>query len=149
MRMSTVSRRDQFEFWLMEMDNAIEKFVNSASPEFHDKLDNSDESLSIVEQWLVSKYSNPKDTRPESEAIFLDGAARYVGEIFRVRTKSKWRIELNDKKQVFYGIPHLQGGSLKAPLCPLTTVTASTDRRTGNYFMTILQNVRSADSQSA
>jgi hypothetical protein len=129
LRVSNISSRDQFECWLMEMDNAIDKFIDSAPSEFQEKLDDSDESLGVVERWLLSRYSSPKDTRPQSEAVFVDGAARYVGEIFRVRTKSKWLIELDDKKQVFYGIPKLQDGSLKVPFCPLTTVTASTDRQ--------------------
>jgi hypothetical protein len=147
--MSDVSKRDRFQYWLAEMDDAIERLVNSAPSGMREKLDGSDESLSALEQWVLSKYANPSEASAASEAVFVDGAARYVGEVLRNRTGSKWGIDLENSKDVFYGIPTLRGGSLKVPLCPLTTVTASTDRRTGSYFSTILRNVRHVREESA
>ena len=72
---------------------------------------------------------------------FVDGAARYVGEIFRVRTSSRWMLETRDPKFVFFGLPILHGGAFgQMPACPMTMVTASLDRRTGRYLSTILAN---------
>jgi hypothetical protein len=131
-----------FDAWLGEMNMAIARFVESAPPEIRSHLDGSDESLNVVEQWLLRKYANPKEACAESETLFIDGAARYLGEIFRLRSGSTWGIELSNPKDAFYGIPSLRGGSLRTNLCPLTTVTASTDRRNGLYFATILGNIR-------
>lgn len=140
--MEAISRAEKFQYWLAEMDEAIERFVCSAPPDVRQQLDGSDESLGAVERWLLVRYSGPQATRATTESEFLDGAARYVGEVLRNRTNSVWQIELQETKDAFYGIPTLNKGSLKAPLCPLTTVKACTDRRSGSYLATILRNVR-------
>ncbi len=147
MSVSNDVKQSQFASWLLEMDNTIAKFVQSSPPEIRKKLDGSDESLGIVEQWILSRFDSPKEASATEAAYFVDGAARYIGEILRKNTKSKWIIELENPKDVFFGIPTLRGGMLKAPLCPLTTVTASTDRRTGMYFDTILRNIQYLESR--
>lgn len=87
---------------------------------------------------LLEKYLSPKETRPSSESAFLDGAARYYGEILRKGTGSKWELQLDDRNSVFYGIPVLHGGKIDAvPICPLTNITALLDRRTGTFLKNI------------
>lgn len=140
--MNDMSSRDKFQFWLMDMDDAIKRFVESAPPNVQRKLDGSDESLTALEQWAMASYASPAQASSASQSTAVDGAARYFGEIVRVRTNSKWVIDLENAGSVFYGIPVLKGGTLKTPLCPLTTITASTDRRTGTFFLTILNNIR-------
>jgi len=140
--MSDYSSDERFQFWLMEMDDAIDRFVQSAPPELRKQLDRSAPSLDVLEEWVLARYKSLADTRAAQEAQFLDGAARYVGEVLRVNTDSKWTIRFDDPKYAFNGLPVLKGGKLgEVPCCPLTTVTAATDRRTGRYFSTILRNV--------
>ena|SRR5437868_9745638 len=144
-KLNDYSDNDRFQFWLMEMDAAIEQFIDSAPPSIKARLDFSDESLDALEEWVLARYSDPSETRSAQESTFLDGAARYFGEIFRRHTGSKWGIRYDDPKYVFHGLPILSrddklGG---IPCCPLTTVTAATDRRTGHFFSTILNNFRS------
>jgi hypothetical protein len=140
--MSPTSKQEQFQHWLMDMDDAIQRFIDSLPLDARSKLDGTDVSLEAVEAWLLTQYTSPRDAAAADQATFVDGAARYVGEIFRRRTGSKWGIKFTDPKDVFFGLPTLTGGSIGAtPICPLTMVTASTDRRTGNYFATILKNV--------
>ena len=140
--MSDYSSDDRFQFWLMDMDDAIDRFVQSAPQDVRQRLDHSAESLDALEEWVLAKYKSPADALPAQEAAFLDGAARYLGEVLRTRTGSKWAIRFDDPKYVFHGLPILKGGKLgEMPCCPLTTVTAATDRRTGRYFSTILRNV--------
>ena len=140
--MSDYSSDDRFQFWLMEMDDAIDRFVQSAPTELRERLDRSAASLDVLEDWVLARYKSPADTRPAHEAQFLDGAARYLGEVLRVNTGSRWTIRFDDPKFAFHGLPILKGGKLaEVPCCPLTTVTAATDRRTGRYFSTILRSV--------
>lgn len=139
--MNNPVRDDRFQYWLADMDEAIKRFIASAPESIRPKLDFSAESLGTVEGWILQRYDGPQALVPPSEAAFLDGAARYVGEIFRERTDSKWTINTSDPKVLYFGRPTLRGGQLKTPLCPLSLVTASTDRRTGEYFTTVLKNL--------
>lgn len=140
--MSDYSDNDQFQFWLMDMDDAIDRFIRSVAPEIRQQLDHSPQSLDVLEECVLVKYKSPAATRASKEAAFLDGVARYFGEVLRKGTNSKWAISFDDPKFVFHGLPILKGGKLAdIPCCPLTTVTAATDRRTGRYFSTIYRNL--------
>jgi hypothetical protein len=139
--MTETTRSDQFQIWLMEMDTALEQFIDSAPSAVAERLDLSAESLDSIEAWILSKYGAPEELRPASESAFHDGAARYIGEVFRTHTASKWSLDLSDPKNLNYGVPALTGGKLTIGLCPLTLVTALLDRRTGKYLSTILRNV--------
>lgn len=123
------------------MDNALERFIASAPHEVAARLDHSAESLNIVEAWALSRYKSPQDIRPAAETAFHDGAARYVGEIFRKHTGSKWSFDESDPKRLNHGIPTLTGGKLRVGMAPLTLITALLDRRTGNYLSTVLHGV--------
>lgn len=136
--MKDVARHDQFQYWLAYMDEAIEGFLGSLPEKYKDTLDGSPESLTQLEQMFLEKYPSPKEARSSAESAFLDGAARYYGEILRKGTGSKWELQLDDKHSVFYGIPVLNGGKIEAvPICPLTNITALLDRRTGDFLETI------------
>jgi hypothetical protein len=136
-----LTRSDEFQIWLMEMDTALERFIVSAPSAVAERLDLSAESLDAIEAWLLSKYDAPEEVRPASESTFHDGAARYIGEVFRTHTGSKWSMDSSDPKNLNYGVPALTGGKLTIGLCPLTLVTALLDRRNGRYLSTILRNV--------
>jgi len=138
---NAVKRLDQFQIWLIEMDNALERFIASAPHEVAARLDHSAESLDVMESWALSRYESPQDIRPATETAFHDGAARYVGEIFRKRTGSMWSLDESDPKHLNFGVPALTGGNLKVGMAPLTLITALLDRRTGTYLSTILRSV--------
>jgi hypothetical protein len=139
--MAEMSTGEQFQYWLAHMDDAIEAFLRTLPPALRKQLDGEPASLDKLEGWLLSRYPTVADTKPPTEARTLDGASRYVGEIFRRVTDSKWTTEDRDQKFAFYGLPILKGGKLsRMPACPLTMVTASIDRRTGQYLSTIVSN---------
>jgi hypothetical protein len=124
----------EFENWMNEEIALLVEHVPG--------LDGSPTSLDRLESWLLSRYASVADARPESEAITIGRAARYLGEVFRKHTGSKWAIENRDPKYMFRGFPVLVGGTLGSmPDCPRSIVTASLDRRTGHYFSSILSNV--------
>jgi hypothetical protein len=136
---------DQFQYWLMQMDEDIDEFLAQLPPKVRTRLDSSAGSLDILEAWLLEKYPSPEAARPRTEARVLDGAARYVGEILRKSTGSKWSINF-EKSFVFRGLPILVGGSAfkEMPECPLSLITASLDRRTGTYLSRIVSKAQAA-----
>ena len=136
-------RTPEFEIWLGQMNEEVAALI-----EIVPGLDGSPASLDRLESWLLSRYASVADARRDSEAVTIGRAARYVGEVFRKYTGSRWAIEDRDPKYVFRGLPVLIGGTLDSmPVCPRTTVTASLDRRSGNYFSSILCNVSQAQAR--
>lgn len=133
--------RDEFELWLFNMDDALASFLKTYLTKQMQSLDYSPGSLNILENWLLSRYPNVISTRPSSEAVVVDGAARYVGETYRKTLGGKWNIKLDDPKYAYHGLPILQGDHKKStPLCPHTLVTTSVDRRTGTFLNMVLSN---------
>ena len=134
---------EQFEYWLADMDDALERFFATLPDEVRNQLDYSPQSLDVLEKWLLSKYSKMDELQRPSESRALDGMARYVGETFRKNLGGHWEIRLDDPKYVYYGMPQITGYSPKpTPEAPLTLVTAAVDRRRGNYWSTILANMK-------
>jgi hypothetical protein len=134
-------RYDQFQIWVIDMDDAIERFLGTLSSDIRGYLDFSPESLSVLETWLLKKYSSSEETRSMTEARTIDGAARYIGEVFRKKLGGKWKIDFSDEKNAFFGLPQLSGmAGQKIQMCPTTLVTASVHRRTGRFIREIYDN---------
>ena len=132
---------DQFQMWLMDMDEAIQRFRRSVSEDVATALDFTPESLSTLESVVLAKYNCVDEIKKPSEAKVVDGMARYVGQVFRKKLGGKWAIDYSDKKNAFYGLPQLVGmNGQRTQICPLTLVTASTDRRTGSFIRTVFDN---------
>jgi len=132
---------DQFQMWLMDMDEAIERFRHSVSEDVATALDFTPESLKTLESIVLAKYSCVDEIKRPSEAEPVDGMARYVGEVFRKKLGGKWMIDHSDQKNAFYGLPQLvEMNGQRTQICPLTLVTASTDRRTGSFIRTVFNS---------
>ncbi len=144
---NALTTRDDFEYWLASMDDRVESFLASLPPESGQRLDFSPDSLDVLERLVLDKYPDTRTMLSPTESRFVDGAASYLGEVFRKTIGGKWDIRFDDPKFAFYGLPILVGGtSQKTVLCPLTMATASADRRTGTYLRTILENNRPMSS---
>lgn len=139
--MQTLENEDFFEFWLMDMDNALDSLFSILPDRTRRCMDYSPQSLQILEEWLLDKYSDTIMMLPASESKMVDGVARYVGEVFRKNLGGKWIIGFKDKKNAFYGLPQLgEIPGQQSQICPLILVTTSADRRTGKFLQTIFQN---------
>ena len=132
---------DEFQYWLFDMDDALERFLEGLPKELQATLDYSPSSLDALEAWLLKRYGRTQDMRLSSEWALVDGSARYVGETIRKVLGGVWNIDMSDPHYAYYGLPQLSGFPMGgAPECPLTLVTAAVDRRTGTYMRTVLQN---------
>ena len=134
---------DQFQAWLMEMDDAISAFRRTLPKSIADKLDFSADSLDALEKLILETYPNVDAAKAPAESRRVDAMARYLGEVFRKHFGGKWKIDYADKKNAFYGLPQLAGmKGQNVQFCPLTLVTASTHRRSGTFIRKIFENYR-------
>ena len=141
--MQKTTSRDDFEYWLADMDDALDRFFEALPEPLRAKLDYSPESLDALEGWILARYPNTESMLEPSESRILDGLARYIGETFRKHIGGRWDIRLDDPKYVFHGLPELTGFSERpTPVAPITLATATADRRDGAYLRTILENKR-------
>jgi hypothetical protein len=129
------SSQKNFEAWLDCMDDALCEFADSFPPDVRRQLDQSIESIDLLEQWLMQRYDTNKDAIRDVESTALDRVARYAGEPIRRHTGSQWTVDLEDGNNAFFGLPILTGGKLGGgQICPLALATASLDRRTGHFI---------------
>ena len=135
--------REEFEFWLSDMDDALERFFGRVPSAIRSRLDFSPESLDVLEAWVLERYASTDAlVKPEAKET-VDGLARYVGETYRKAIGGKWEIRFDDPGYAYYGLPQLTGFSPRpTPIAPHSLVTASADRRTGSYWRTVLENTR-------
>ncbi|PMS22547.1 hypothetical protein C0Z18_04260 [Trinickia dabaoshanensis] len=136
---------DRFQNWLMEMGGAIEALRESLPADVAIRLDFTGDSLSAIERFALARYPSIENIKRRREARLVDGMARYVGEVFRKHLGGRWIVH-SDACNAFHGLPQLVDMTGQcSPLCPLTLVTASVDRRTGDFIRTVFDNaVRNA-----
>ncbi|SFX78156.1 hypothetical protein SAMN04487866_12511 [Thermoactinomyces sp. DSM 45891] len=131
-------QKDLYQYWLMEMGDRLDSFIASMPRQL--ELDYSPESLLRLESWILENYPTVKDIRKESEKLTLDALGRYVGEVYFRNLKVKWAFYLDDPEYVYYGLPSIKLPHEKVPtICPLTEVTASVDRKRGDYIYDLFQ----------
>lgn len=138
------STRDDFSYWLMDMDDALDRFKAQFPKQMSKQLDFSPASLDVLEASILDRYPDIKATRPLDQSQWVNGAACYIGETYRKALGGVWDINLDEPEYAFFGIPILKTGSREKVLsihCPLSLATASTDRRTGTYLRTVLENM--------
>lgn len=142
-QLSEVNSEEQFQYWLAHMDDALDEFLSRLPMEVRDRLDGSPESLGALEAWLLEKYPTIDAIMSDDEMPNLDGAARYVGEVFRKVLGGRWRIRLDDPKYVYHGLPELSFLEKKdTPIAPITVVTTSLDRRTGKFLSLVFNGAK-------
>jgi hypothetical protein len=137
------TNRDDFEYWLADMDDALDRFIATLPASLRGRLDYSPASLDALEAWILERYPTTQAMLAPSEAQVVDGLARYVGETIRKNIGGKWDIRLDDPKYAFYGLPQLTGfGPRSTPEAPITLATAAADRREGNYIRSVFDGMR-------
>jgi len=133
---------EQFQYWLADMHDALERFRARLASGSGESLDMSPVSLLALESMLIDRYAFSREALVPASASFIDGAARYVGQTFRRALGGTWFIDNVDKKNAFVGLPQLTGLSgQQTQICPLTLVTSSLARRTGSHMYKVLRNM--------
>ena len=141
---AALTTRDDFEMWVTHMYDALAEFLEQLPENVRRKLDYSPASLDVLESWLLEHYGSPQDLLVPAESRTLDGAARYIGETFRKKVGGHWTIDLDNPKNVYFGLPVLTNPV--TPVAPFGLTTASTHRRKGNYLRTALENTSRSET---
>jgi len=129
-----------FDAWLTDMDDALDRFFELVPGELAEKLDYSAESLIALESWLLQRYPQPQSLKMDPELALVDGAARYVGEIFVRSLGAHWTLNTNPKN-VFYGLPVITGHPrATAPQCPHKLLNVATVRREGTFLREVFDS---------
>jgi hypothetical protein len=137
------AEREDFEHWLVAMDDVLDEFMARLPEDLRQKLDYSPESLDAIEDWLLQSYESLEAFRDSDDRVMTDGPARYIGETLRKNLGGRWTIQLDNPAFVFHRLPILTDfKGENSPLSPLTLTTASLDRRTGTYLSTIVRNIK-------
>ena len=140
-----------FEGWLTFLDEALGEFLDELPDDVRRQLDSSPTSLDVLEGWLLQTFPSVQALIADDARLLLDGAARYVGQTFIRHLGGHWDIDLDNPQDEHFMVPFLNdfAGQYSA-LSPITLVTAATDRRSGTYLRTVLENVhRRATAGSA
>ena len=140
--------RDGFEVWMIQMDDVLEEFTERLSKASVIHLDYSVDSLRSLEGWLLSEFRNIDDVNEQNRVADIDAAARYVGEVIRKQLGARWFIQLDEEEEVFHGLPQVEVfGPVPLRHCPLSLVTASLDRRTGDFILGVVSRLEKRSQQ--
>lgn len=141
----SIDDQEQFQYWLAHMDDALEEFLARLPAQVRGALDYSPASLDVLESWLLDRYPSVSAIMSDAAQDDHDGAARYVGEVYRKALGGRWRIRYDDPKYVFYGLPEVTFLEKKdSPVSPMSEVTASADRRTVGYLARSFNGVKNS-----
>jgi hypothetical protein len=133
--------RDDFEEWLIFMDEYIDDFVSSLPTPERENLNYSPESLDVVERWLLIKYESNQTRieafRQKENRYRYMGAMCYVGETIRKNLGGIWNAHFDE--------PHYQYGELPiiesragAAICPLKLMNKAIEMRARHYLRQVL-----------
>lgn len=132
--------QNNFQEWIFIIGEKMDSFTEDFAQENNLNLDYSIKSLDELEGWILKTYSDEEQLI--QDYTILDLLTIYIGETFRKHIGGKWFMDTDNEKNAFYMMPVLTSPDFKGVKykSPMTFVTASIDRRNGNYISTILKN---------
>lgn len=129
-----------FDAWLTDMDDALDRFLDLVPAELAEKLDYSPESLIALEAWLLRRYPDQQSYQAEPALALVDAAVRYVGETFVRSLGAHWTLSRNPKN-VFHGLPIVTGHpSQTTPQCPHKLLNVAIGRREGTFLREVFDS---------
>jgi len=99
--MITTNDRDNFENFLILMDDQLEAVENESNKRGF-SIDLTINSLENIEKLFLSII---KDCTEEETEGWIAAFARYVGEIVRIRFSGQWHLSSDSPKDVYYNTP--------------------------------------------
>ena len=136
---------DAFETWLAHIDDFLEELRASVPEDLEHHLDFSIASLEPLEAHILTRFGSLDEATNKDASSALNLFAVYVGETMRKTGGGIWSIRTDDPEYAFHNKPIITGCGQNGNNtdCPLSLVTASIDRRRGNYLRTVIQHLTS------
>ena len=138
---------DDFQYWLFYMRDELDILLETLPKDVASQLDFSLESLKVLEKCILENFNSLEEMVNRKNVSILDRLARYLGETIRKSAGGEWGIQFTDPTDVYYHKPtisHKKYGTV----CPLTLVTACTDRRKGTYLFDVATALKEWDKKS-
>lgn len=127
---------DNFDWWITSIPDKINRLEELIPKEIFVKLDYTLESFNVLGKYIV-ETSNIESLQNNKE--LWDYYASYVGTTYRRNVPTaKWFIELNDEKNIYYGIPALRT-TIKTTFVPHYEITVMLDRKRPDFLAVITQ----------
>lgn len=102
-----VVANDKFQRFLIIKEDIIDDFIEEAE-NFGVEFDFSEYSLDMLEAYYLKRESelNQDEKRKGS---FIEAAACYLGETLKKHYGGAWTLNIDDPKNLFYGMPVIVG----------------------------------------
>lgn len=139
MRAEDSAAQERFQHWLAHMDDYLDELMRSVPPDLAARLDYSGESLDAIEARILDRFPSIEHAKAQDAAAEVNLYAIYVGEVFRKALGGRWTLPTDDPKYAYYRLPVLDYEH-RSTICPITLVTASTSRRTGEFIGRVFRN---------
>jgi hypothetical protein len=134
--MNKQEKEDQFEWWITCIPDKIALLKKRLPEDVSGKLDQSIESLDILEKYLLDHFK--VDTMKEDKEMW-DCCASYISRAYKKSIpSSQWYIELENESDVFFNVPILRIIN-KLTFEPHSYVTTLLDRKKGNLLSTTIR----------
>jgi len=132
-----------FKDWVSSMPNRLNNWKEQLPKEIKVKLDKTPESLLQLEQFILTKFANPREARDPANSKMLDAVSTYIGEVLRLNLpdKPEWDVELTklEGNAEYYFYPYLKRTSPFIGLNPHTLIPNTIKVREGNKLFTFYE----------
>ena len=116
MNKSIEERYEDFVEWTTFVEDRFNDWIKTTS-ELKEKLNWKPDSLSIIENYLLTNFSI-EDLKSHENKYPIDAIVSYIGGTIRMNIpETIWKIDLEDQTNLFYNLPYLVF-KLGAPTCP-------------------------------
>ena len=135
-------RKDDFQYWLFDMSNVLEKYIKDFEDHNKETLDCSLDSLLVLENHILNTFSSIQELKEETNKFKYDDITRYLGETIRKNVGGKWELDIENEKSAYYKLPVLvEDSNNSTVVCPHKLITASIGRKKGDFLHTVLKNL--------
>jgi hypothetical protein len=125
---------DSFHWWVTCIPDNIEKLNYLIPKSVNLKLDYSIDSLDIIGRYLVEAETLESIQKKKD---LWDSLASYIGVVYEKKLPTaKWRVELEDEKNIYYGIPALRT-EVMTNFIPHYEITTMLDRKRPDFLSAI------------
>ncbi len=126
---------NDFEWWITCIPDKIMRLEQLLSANLFSKLDYSLDSLTILGEYICDTIQSVESLKQNEE--LWDCLASYVGTTYRRNVSTaEWRIELDDEKNIYFGVPALRSQG-NTNFYPKYEITAMIVRRRKDFLMAI------------
>jgi hypothetical protein len=125
---------DEFDWWITCIPDKLDRLEELIPAEIFKKLDFTLESFNVLGKYIVDT-TDQNSIQKEKE--LWDCFASYVGTTYkRIVPTAQWHLELDDEKNLYYGVPILRTKS-KSTFVPHYEITTMLDRNQPDFLFVI------------